>query len=79
MYGYIVVSRTQYDTPIPLEHECTTNSQCSPSFSIGKGCSTVCNSHPNVVLHTYEILPRSWHWPTFVESFTIAIACEIPT
>ena len=29
--------RTQYDTPIPLEHECTTNSQCSPSFSIRKG------------------------------------------
>ena len=26
-----------YDTPIPLEHEYPTNSQCSSSFSIRKG------------------------------------------
>ena len=37
VYCQLLASRAQYDTPIPLEQECATNSQCSPSFSIRKG------------------------------------------
>ena len=33
----LLASGAQYDTPIPLEQEWATNSQCSPSFSIRKG------------------------------------------
>ena len=37
VYCRLLASGAQYDTPIPLEHEYPTNSQCSPSFSIRKG------------------------------------------
>ena len=37
VYCRLLASGTQYDTPIPLEQDCATNSQCSPSFSIRKG------------------------------------------
>ena len=37
VYCQLLALRAQYDTPIPLEHEWATNSQCSPSFSICKG------------------------------------------
>ena len=37
VYCRLLALGAQYDTPIPLEHEYPTNSQCSPSFSIRKG------------------------------------------
>ena len=37
VYCRLLALRAQYDTPIPLEHECAKNSQCSPSFSTRKG------------------------------------------
>ena len=37
MVYYTPCITSSVDTPIPLEHEYPTNSQCSPLFSIRKG------------------------------------------